>query len=699
MTFFAERPTSKGFIRRRPSRWLALQIAPLTGVLGFLSILPAAAVAMTLVGGIQTVEADGWLAQELSWSIRPGAQSSLKVGQLTISKMPETLSDISLICPRLTLLTDGGDCQGGLLSARYGDQLVSGSWQASRSSQGTQGTVSVALAGGEVTLRLDPLSAVALEVTGVQLETLAALISVQIPEPLRSPQAILDLQLNYTQAGAGSGSPEQGLVNGRWRISGLSFDSADGTLAGAELSLSGQITAELADAMLTNFSASATVHDGELLVDPVYVSFTETPDLQLTFNGSRLSNGAIEVEGWRLTDRDALELAGTATLNPDGSLDDASIALNKLLLALAWPRYLSAVSDAMGLKGLSAEGQLKAQLDMVDGAVAHLSLAAEQLSMSTASDRLGISKLDGIVDYSPSGDSADSSLSWDALSYYTLVIGPASSRFFLGGGQVQLLEPLFLPVLDGGLRVDELVVDNLGTDQTAMDFRGELLPMALDQITRALDWPELKGTLSGSIPKVQLRGEVVEVGGTVLINVFGGQVAMNQLKLERIFGVLPTLTADVQVAGVDLEQMTGAFSFGKIEGVLMGSVRGLRLLDWRPVAFDLNLRTDPDGSVRQRISQRAVDNLSSIGGGVGALGSSVLRIFDDFGYRQLGLSCVLRNNTCTMGGVGDTGAGYYLVRGSGIPRIDIKGFSRRVDWPQLVRRLKAATETGPVSVE
>ena len=43
------------------------------------------------------------------------------------------------------------------------------------------------------------------------------------------------------------------------------------------------------------------------------------------------------------------------------------------------------------------------------------------------------------------------------------------------------------------------------------------------------------------------------------------------------------------------------------------------------------------------------------------------------------------------------GAGYTIVQGSGLPRLTVNGFQRRVDWPVMVRRLKAAaTGTGPV---
>ena len=52
-----------------------------------------------------------------------------------------------------------------------------------------------------------------------------------------------------------------------------------------------------------------------------------------------------------------------------------------------------------------------------------------------------------------------------------------------------------------------------------------------------------------------------------------------------------------------------------------------------------------------------------------------------------------------MGGVEPTSTGYYIVKGSGIPRIDIIGFSSQVDWPQLLRRLDAATRSGAVSID
>ena len=41
------------------------------------------------------------------------------------------------------------------------------------------------------------------------------------------------------------------------------------------------------------------------------------------------------------------------------------------------------------------------------------------------------------------------------------------------------------------------------------------------------------------------------------------------------------------------------------------------------------------------------------------------------------------------GGSGSGAAGFTIVKGSGVPRLNVVGFNRRVDWPTLVERLQA----------
>jgi hypothetical protein len=183
--------------------------------------------------------------------------------------------------------------------------------------------------------------------------------------------------------------------------------------------------------------------------------------------------------------------------------------------------------------------------------------------------------------------------------------------------------------------------------------------------------------------------------------VFDGRVAVRDLRLQDPLARFPRLYASIGVENLDLELVTRTFEFGMITGRLSGYISGLETFGWMPEAFDAFLFTPVTDESRHRISQRAVTNLSSIGGGSGggvaaALQGGFLRFFDDFSYDRVGLSCRLANDVCVMGGVEPAPAGYYIVKGAGLPRINVIGSQTRVAWTTLVRQLGSVMESGIV---
>jgi hypothetical protein len=77
-----------------------------------------------------------------------------------------------------------------------------------------------------------------------------------------------------------------------------------------------------------------------------------------------------------------------------------------------------------------------------------------------------------------------------------------------------------------------------------------------------------------------------------------------------------------------------------------------------------------------------------------------MRFFDTFRYDRIGLSCQLRDDVCQMGGAEPAKNGYYIVKGSGLPRIDIIGTETRVDWPLLLAQTSAAlANSGDIRVD
>jgi hypothetical protein len=88
-----------------------------------------------------------------------------------------------------------------------------------------------------------------------------------------------------------------------------------------------------------------------------------------------------------------------------------------------------------------------------------------------------------------------------------------------------------------------------------------------------------------------------------------------------------------------------------------------------------------------------VQNIGALGGAgaMAAIQRSLLRVFDTFGYSELGLHCRLERGVCLMDGIdGEVRAngGFVIVRGGGVPALDVIGYNRRVDWDELVNRLQ-----------
>jgi hypothetical protein len=182
---------------------------------------------------------------------------------------------------------------------------------------------------------------------------------------------------------------------------------------------------------------------------------------------------------------------------------------------------------------------------------------------------------------------------------------------------------------------------------------------------------------------------VFEVGGGLRVQAFEGEISVEHLRIRDPLGAVPVLTADARLRGLDLRALTQTFSFGRIEGHLDGDLQNLQLVAWEPDRFDLHLYTPPGDRSRRRISQRAVENLTELGSGLpGGLSASFLGVFEEFSYSAIDAKVGLRGSTAEIDGLARDGGGYYLVRGSGLPRIDVIGRNRRVAWQELVERLQ-----------
>ena len=480
-------------------------------------------------------------------------------------------------------------------------------------------------------------------------------------------------------------------------LSGLSFSDADGSHAGEglharfEWRLSGrgrdwQTTAEL------------HVDAGQLYLDPVFLDAGEDPVSISAAGDFHTESGALRLSHLRFHHDTIATVEGNLTVGRDGELAALDLRLLQAPLGPVYRTYLQPFAIGTLFDALQVEGDVDARLQWHASADRRrLRVKFHDAGIDDDADRFSMFGISGQLDWDQSGDVDTTTLAWEGGQFYRIDFGAGILEGRFADRSFDLGAPVSVPLLEGGVNVDTLEVTDIGTPDLAWKFRGTVQPMSLQALTGALAWPPFGGTLAGDIPLVSYAGGTITVDGSLNVEVFDGVVRIRQLSIADPFGVIPVLRADVDVQNLSLAALTSAFSFGNIQGRLQGRVHGLILKDWKPTTFDARFATPDDDDSRHRISQRAVENLASLGGAGAVLSSTFLRIFEEFSYRRLGISCRLDNGVCDMDGVAPAERGYYIVEGGGLPpRIDVLGFNRRVDWEVLLGRVQRVTAEGPV---
>lgn len=488
-------------------------------------------------------------------------------------------------------------------------------------------------------------------------------------------------------------------VEGRLSLAGLGLDTPDGSIAAEGLGARFDIDYRKS-AGLSLVTVDGDLRGGEMLVGNGYVALPET---LVTVNLAARQQGT---RGWEIPqlrwgDDAALKIEGSIGFDPRLNLDNADLRVKSDDLAPLRPRYLSGWLGMAGLGELQLQGAIDAHIRMQEGAMALVDADLREVSVIDGQQRFRFDGLDGTAVFSARAP-MQSSLGWRGGAIHGLAFGAAALPLVSADGAIGLREAITVPMLGGDLRFESLNLrPPAGERGLEFDFGLAVEGLDVGQLAATMDWPAFEGRLDGRIPKARYANDRLDFDGILTTRMFDGTVQVSGLAMERPFGTAPTLSADITMDDLNLESLTKVFGFGEITGALDGSIHNLRLVDWSAEGFDADLHTDPSWKGRRRISQRAVQDLSSVGGG-GGLGNSLqaqaLKLFDDFGYRRIGISCRLVEQVCDMDGLGSAGNGFIIVEGSGLPRLTVVGYNRRVDWPTLVERLASVTrgESRPV---
>jgi hypothetical protein len=652
---------------------------------------------------------------DVGWTPAAGAVNAVTLRTARIRGLASTgpLSAFALDCPSLRVNGDQIHCDRGRLTGALGS--LGGQDTRFNARTGTDGRLHVrldafAVAGGPARVNL------VLDGTSWVLD--AVLAETDIAQATVIARPWLELPEGFTVTGKG-----QGIVRASGRgdllrsadvdlkIARLDFADATGMLAGE--AILGVVRAHL-ESGRNGFAVTdgrLELAGGQAYSEPVFLDFG-AHRADIDFSGHLDTEAArFDADSFRLVHEGVLQASGSAILDIAGEnlLPQARVRIEALHVAAALPTYLQPFMIDTSLKDLEGSGTIRGELDVTGALPSRTALTFEDVVLDSPTGSLAVTGLRGQLNwYDDATRSAlagqiddslfQSLLTWDSASLWGIEVGAVGLPFATTGRHFRLLEPTLLPIFDGGLAVGTLRVRHAGTEQMYVRFDAEIKPISVSKLSRALGWPEFQGTLSGEIPDLQLSQGVVTLGGNIHAAVFGGNIVVRDLSLREPLGRFPQLFASIDVDNLELAQVTSTFSFGMITGRLSGQILDLETFNWMPESFDARFYTPKDDRSKHRISQRAVRNLSSIGGGSGggvaaALQGGFLKFFDDFGYERLGLNCRLARDVCTMSGVERTNGGYYIVKGKGLPRINVIGGQSRVAWKRLVRQLAAIAES------
>jgi hypothetical protein len=631
--------------------------------------LAAAALALAAAGlvnavddaslSVQRVGGDGWTAEDIAIDWQLPDRATATIARLKLDATAQELRNVRIVCPQLKLAARTITCDGARVAANW--PVI-----------GAQSFTARLVYG-----RNDASIAVAAK--GIQL-------------------------------GGGTAALTASLRGGAWTfdvsVVDVTLNNESGSLATDKLSARVRGTARQSGDDW-QFAVDVSSAKGQAYAQPIFVDFGAHA-LSASAAGKLRGKRELAIERFTVDHAQVARASGRAGLDfsNEQPLRSLALQLDSLQFPGAYESYLQPLLLDTSFKAMKTSGKLAGEIEIVDGAPRSVDLTLEALTFDDGTRTFAMESLNGLVHWRADSraKSDDSALHWSSGSILALPIGASGLLFNANGREFRLLQPTRIPLLDGALALESLRIRNAGLPSVAFMVDATLEPIEVKRLCQTFGWPEFGGRVGGNISKLRMREGVATLGTTLSAQVFDGTVTMSDLKLEQPFSKWPRFSSNVAFENLDLELMTGAFSFGRITGRLSGTIDGLRLFNWAPVAFDARLYTPPGDRSKHRISQRAVENIGSIGGGgagvTAALSSGFLRFFEDFNYERLGLSCRLETNVCAMDGVAPApNGGYYLVKGKGLPRIDVIGSSRRVDWPRLVQQLIAATKSGGPTVQ
>lgn len=475
--------------------------------------------------------------------------------------------------------------------------------------------------------------------------------------------------------------------SGDFSVAGLNYTTPTGSVAGQGLSGHGRFALD-ATVHPAQLALNGGLHGGELQLGPVWARLPEH-DVVLDL-GANTERGGLAITRLHLEDADALQLDGALSIDAKGNLQKLKLDHFQARFPAAYDRYGQPWLDTALAPHLHVAGQLDGRLDYSADSWHSFAFHTDGLDLADSTDQLQANGLHGGLDWAEQGEKTVTTLAWNQLVMRQFASGAAQSHWRSRNGSLSLQSPLDLPVLKGHVDLTALAWRPAAPKTERLNLVANAAGVDMAALNQSVGWTPFGGTLGGSISSVHWTGDRYALEGELTIKAFDGTASLTHITLQQPFGDSPSIGGDLSLHQLDLAPLADTFNFGSVSGRLDGSIDGLQLVDGSPVAFKASLLAQNGG----RISLRAANNLSVITGGTAASGlqGAVMKLFKTLGYKRMGIHGSLQNGVCALGGLDGDMNGYTIVEGSGLPYVHVVGEQTRIEWPVLLRRLKAASQ-------
>lgn len=503
-------------------------------------------------------------------------------------------------------------------------------------------------------------------------------------------------------------------TRGTFRLSGGSFSSPDGRQAGEHLDLEGKFSfLEDQEAGTVRAGIEARVNALELLVGRFFTDL-KGQDATLTMDGSYAQKqGRIDLK--RLEAR----VPSIGRLSAHGELSQITGGAKKIGLRITAPEidvgtaFRIFVQDTFkdsypSLAGIRAQGKgsLSSELNVSSG---NFSMQGElrlnDLDLGSKRGGLSLAPVDLVLPFKVGSKKEESKTTdgprgslrvgggrWGKSQIASFVASP-----YLWNNRFGFERPIKTSLFDGSLQLSDIRGENVLKFSEGFSFSGSVEGINLQSLSEALGWPPLPGNITAHVPVVQWIGDKISAAGEITINIFKGTLQIGNLRIEEPLAPVPSLRMDVKMLGIDLSQASETLAFGRISGILEGSIRDLVIAGGQPSRFIADIHTTPRRGVSQTIDVEALNKVSILGGGgTGVLNTGIYRMFEHYRYQKIGFKGRLENDRLLLQGVESRDGKEYLVVGTFLPpTVNVVSHTQEVSFNELLKRIEGVKSSGP----